>query len=323
MPLIPSPAVLRACDVLDCLARHAGNSFSVSELARLVNMPRATCDSVLLALAERGLVVRREPDLRYAIGPACIAIGDAARAALSVLGEAAPIAEELARSTHLCAALLARSGSEVRVAEVFDHGPAFGQRTRVGEAIPLVAPFGAVFVAWDEEPGVERWLERVPARLSERERRRYRSALGAIRARGYSVTTATRPADDLIKVLDELVDDPGGEQPLRHREQLIRRIVHTEYLPVEIGRDSLQVSQMSAPIFDSLGSVSSAIMVLGPNYEMTGEEVAVLGDRLLAAARSATARVGGAAPPGRSGQTVPPRRGRRRVRRKQVQGGRD
>jgi DNA-binding IclR family transcriptional regulator len=313
MPLIPSPAVLRACDVLDCLARHAGNSFSVSELARLVNLPRATCDSVLLALAERGLVVRREPDLRYAIGPACIAIGDAARASLSVLAEAAPIAEDLARSTHLCVALASRSGADIRVVDVFDRGPAFGHKTRIGEAVPLVPPFGAVFVAWDAE-GVEGWLDRAPEGLSERERRRYRSALQAIRTRGYSITTASRPTSDLAELLDELVDGPAGEQRLRRREQLIRAVAHTEYLPVELGSDGLQLSQLSAPVFDPLGGVAAAIMVLGPNYEMTSEEVASLGERLMLAAKSATARVGGSAParPERPAATRPARRRARR-----------
>jgi DNA-binding IclR family transcriptional regulator len=322
MPLIPSPAVLRACDVLDHLARHAGESFSVSELARLVSMPRATCDSVLLALAERGLVVRREPDLRYAIGPACIAIGDAARAALSVLGEAAPIAEELARSTHLCVALATRSGGDVRVAEVFDHGPAFATRTRIGESIPLAAPFGAVFVAWDGEEAAERWLDRAHERLSERERQRYAAALRAIRARGYSITTAIRPTRGLAKLLDELVDHPGGEVRPQRRERLIRMMIHTEYLPVEIGPESLQVSQMSAPIFDPLGTVNAAIMALGPSYEMNPEDVGTLGERLLAAARSATARVGGVAPPAPARQAAPAR-GRRVARRKQARGGKE
>ncbi|MBM3661218.1 MAG: helix-turn-helix domain-containing protein, partial [Actinobacteria bacterium] len=65
MPINPSPAVLRAADVLEHLAARPDEAFSVSELAREVGMPRATCDAVLLALAERALVDRRDPDLRY------------------------------------------------------------------------------------------------------------------------------------------------------------------------------------------------------------------------------------------------------------------
>ena len=39
---------------------------------------------------------------------------------------------------------------------VFDFGPAFGARARVGQSIPLVPPFGAVFVAWDPTDA-EQW----------------------------------------------------------------------------------------------------------------------------------------------------------------------
>ena len=50
MPLEPSPAVLRAADVLEQLAGQPGRSFSVAELAREIDIPRATCHTVLLAL---------------------------------------------------------------------------------------------------------------------------------------------------------------------------------------------------------------------------------------------------------------------------------
>jgi DNA-binding IclR family transcriptional regulator len=312
MPLLPSPAVLRACDVLDCLVKSAPESFSVSELARRVDMPRATCHSVLLALAERGLVVRRGPELRYAIGPACIAIGDAARSALSVLDEVRPIADELARSLRLCVAIATRSGAEIGVADIFDRGPAFGLRIRVGEAIPLVPPFGAVFVAWDAERGVERWLQRAGAELAAAERRRYRAALAAVRRRGYSVTIATAAAPDLARLLDELVDSPHDRR-LRHRNALIREMIHTEYLPTEVDAGApLRVSQMSAPVFDRLGEIPAAIMLLGPSYDMTAAEIAALGTRLLDAARRATARAGGR--PAEEEPAPPPRRASRRSR---------
>jgi DNA-binding IclR family transcriptional regulator len=249
---------------------------------------------VLLALAERGLVLRREPDLRYSIGPACIGIGDAARSSLSILAAVAPIADELARSTHACAALATGSGTEIRVADVFDHSPAFGLTTRVGQAIPLMPPFGAVFVAWDTERGVERWLDQAESELSSDERQRYLSALETIRERGYSVTVSTVVRPDLADTLNELVDNPRAEKTLHRRDQLIRQMVHSEYLPTAIEADvPVRVVQMSAPVFDHLGELAVVIMVLGPNYDMTATEIAGLGDRLLIAARTATQRVGG------------------------------
>src|SRR6478672_1405098 len=56
MALQPSPAVARASDLLHYLAQHPLRRFTVSELARDVGLPRATCDTLLLALAGGGFV---------------------------------------------------------------------------------------------------------------------------------------------------------------------------------------------------------------------------------------------------------------------------
>src|SRR5262245_37710835 len=138
MPINPSPAVLRACEVLAHLAKHPTESFSVSELARQVGVPRATCDAILQALAVHRLVTRRDEDLRYELGPGGIAIGDAACSANPVLRAAKTEAEQLARAIGACVALSVRDGNTARVVEVFDFGPLFTARARVGQVIPLV-----------------------------------------------------------------------------------------------------------------------------------------------------------------------------------------
>lgn len=299
MPINPSPAVLRAADVLEHLAARPGEAFSVSELAREVGMPRATCDAVLLALAERALVDRREPDLRYVLGPACIGLGDAARAGGSLLARVAPIAEVLARETGTCVALSSVDSAEQRVEQVFDHGPAFGLRARPGEAVPFAAPFAAVFVAWAARTEIDAWLDRA-GDLTAEERERYLAALAAVRERGYAVAVANvRP--DLQVILERLVDRPDAEQDLRERDAVIREITHSEYLPLEIASDApLRVNQMSAAVFDATGRAVVQVMVLGPTYDLTRAEVDALGERLVAATTSATERIGGRHP-GRAG----------------------
>ena len=295
MPINPSPAVLRACDLLEHLAGRPGEALSVSELARSVGMPRATCDAVLLALAERGLVDRREPDLRYSLGPACIGLGDAARAAGSLLARVTPVAEALARDTLTCVALSTIDGDEQRVERVFDHGPAFGLRARPGEAVPFMAPFAAVLVAWAPPDVVDEWLDGAGV-LTARERDRYLAALAAVRDRGYSIAVANvRP--DLHDILERLVDRPDADD-LRERDAVIREITRSEYLPIELADAPQRVNQMSAPVFDSSGAAVIQIMILGPTYDLTRSEIDTLGKRLLAASVDATNRIGGRAPQG-------------------------
>jgi DNA-binding IclR family transcriptional regulator len=296
MPLNPSPSVLRAGEILEYLARNAPNSYSVSEIARATDLPRATCDSILLALAEQGLVVRREPDLRYALGPTCVTLGDAARGDHGLVA-ARPAAQDLARSTRSCVAVVTRRGHEARVTDVFDHGPPFGLKTATGQAIPLVPPFGAVFVAWAGEDGVKEWLDQPGVKISKSERDRYRSALESVRQRGYSVTVADVSQDDLQNAVKQLATEPDAIDVLRRRDELMREIVHTEYLPTTIDPVStMRVSQMSAPVFDRYGNTPAAIMLLGPPYEITMAEITVLGTQLREAAEHATTQLAGAPP---------------------------
>jgi DNA-binding IclR family transcriptional regulator len=295
MPVPPSPAVLRACDVLDHLATNPEDAFSVSEVARSVGVPRASCDSVLLALAERGLV-QRDDERRYSLGPVCRTLGEAARVAGAPLTALEPVADELARTTASCVAIASCVRGQSRVERVYDRGPAFGLRARVGESVPLAPPFGAVFVAWDGDAAIDGWLDRAGAALGPAERAHTVAALAAARERGYTVSVAgVHP--DLRRMLEDLADAAPDPAHLDARDALIREISPREYLPVAVATDGPQrVNQMSAPVFDAAGKVPYALMVLGPSHELSRDEVATLGGRLLEAARTATERIGGRHP---------------------------
>ena len=294
MPISPSPAVRRAGDLLGHLARHPTASFSVSELARVVDVPRATCDSILQALAEHGLVYRRS-DRRYELGPSCIALGDAARVANPVLQAASIEADALARSNGSCTAVCVRDADEARVAEVFDFGPPFGAKARVGQSIPLVPPFGAVFVAWDPTD-TEQWLARAESTLPELQLERCRRALDAVHRRGYSITVATPRSPALGRAIETLMNTPDADDARRARDELIREMQHSEYLAGDVENDgSIRLTQMSAPVFDRSGRTVAAVMLLGPEYDITTTELRALGDQLVAAAARATAGAGGRA----------------------------
>jgi DNA-binding IclR family transcriptional regulator len=295
VPLTPSPSVLRAGEILEFLARNAPTPFSVSDIARAVGHPRASCDSVLLALAEQGLVLRSERSLRYTLGPVCAVLGDAVGGEHGIVAARGP-AQELARSTGSFVAVVTCRGRETRVAEVFDHGPPFGFKASVGQTIPLVPPFGAVFVAWAGEAGVDEWLRAPTVSISEQEEARYRAAVHAVRDRGYSVSVLVM-SEKLQSTIETFSAEADAVDVLRRRDELMREIVHTEYLPttIEAGA-SIRVSQMSAPVFDRNGAVSTAIMMLGPPYEVTAAEIGALGTLLRNATERATARLAGAPP---------------------------
>jgi DNA-binding IclR family transcriptional regulator len=300
MPITPSPAVVRAGEALRHLARHPTTPFSVSELARELGVPRATCDAILQGLAEGGFVIRREDDLRYELGPSCIPLGDAARIANPVLRAAGVEAEQLARALAACAAVTVVDGDESRVADVFDYGPPFGPHARVGLSIAHAPPFGAVYVAWDPEDA-EAWIARGGATLGTRATARYRRALEEVRRRGYSVSVAPTRRPELITALETLATTPDAEHARRTRDELMAEMLHSEYLATDLETEgTLRVNQMSAPVFDRTGRAVASILVIGPDYEITTAALRARGERLLAAAARATSVAGGRVPTDRS-----------------------
>jgi DNA-binding IclR family transcriptional regulator len=293
MPLNPSPAVVRAGDLLALMAERPTRPFSASELARLADIPRATCNSVLLGLAANGLV-RRDAELRYELGPACIVLGDAARVANPALRAAALQAEALARAQSAVVAVSMREGAETRVAHVFDFGPPFGIRPRAGDFIDLVPPFGASFVAWDDAQGVEDWLGRVDPPLTAGERERYLTALAAVRRRGYSISVASDRQAELAAAFDRHSRQPDLDDARTTRDRAIREIAHGDYLAAEVEPgDEARLTQISAPVFEPGGAAAASIMLLGPDHELTAGQITGLGQLVREAADRATADAGG------------------------------
>jgi DNA-binding IclR family transcriptional regulator len=293
MPLNASPAVLRASDLLLHLAAHPTRGFTVTELARYVGIPRATCDSLLLGLAETGFL-RRNAELRYELGPACIALGDAARAANPALRASGVHAEALARAQSAVMGVTIRDGDETRVSSVFDFGPPFGIRPRAGDAIALVPPFGASFVAWDSQAGIQAWLDRAEPALTSSEIARYHAALDAVRLRGYSITVATNRQPELATALEQLIGGPDADDARRARDEAIRALTHSEYLAAEVDpQQTTRLTQISAPVFRPDGEVAASIMLLGPAHDVSATDITVLGERVLAAASRATSDIGG------------------------------
>jgi DNA-binding IclR family transcriptional regulator len=296
VPISPAPAVLRACELLAHLSRHPAEAFSVSDLARALEIPRATCDAILLALAEHRFVARRDGDLRYELGAGGIALGDAARSGNAWLRAASAEAEPLARANALGAAVCIRDADIARVAAVFDHGPPFGLRAHVGQSIPLIPPFAAVFVAWNEDES-ERWIGRSDPSVSEAERERYRRALAMVRRRGCSVSLATQRSPALSKALDTLAQDPDSPSARSERDEIMRELAHSEYLPAELEPGAARrVVQLAAPVFDASGRVAASLMLMGPDFDITEPELDAVASRLVQAAARATQGAGGRVP---------------------------
>lgn len=284
-----SPAVERIVAIIEFLAARPDRVFSLSELARRLELNKATAHAVLNSLVEAGWLLRQPRDKTYALGPALVTIGTAAAARQrELVGFAEPEMHALADELGLQCIASAVIGDEmVILARAGRSGP-LEVSVPLGQRLPLVPPLGTVFMAWAAPEDIEQWLHRMGASASERQLERYRSALAAVRARGYSIALEARTRARLAAAL--------GDR--REVEALIEKLGHEEYALGELDSSaSYEVSLIAAPVFGPDGRVVLALTLFGFSGQLQAGQIPVLGERLRSAAGAVTRAIHGR-PPG-------------------------
>src|ERR1700740_1652704 len=69
-----SPGVRRVAAILNFIADHPGQAFTLTDLIRALKFSRATCHALLTGLVEV-VYLYRASDKQYVLGPALVAIG--------------------------------------------------------------------------------------------------------------------------------------------------------------------------------------------------------------------------------------------------------
>lgn len=282
-----APAVERAIGVLNLLAAHPGQRYTLSEIARDLKLNKATLHAILGALTDSGYLVRDPVAKSYALGPALVALGNSAvgtfPAAECALPEMQALTDELALD---CVASASISDEIVILARAGVPRP-FGVYIQAGQRLPLAPPLGTVFVAWSEKPVIERWLSKLGSPPKKATADHFRRAVQAVRARGYSVGLE------------------GSRQPRRARtaatggslEEEVRGVRLEEYALIDVDRKQQYfVNHIGAPAFGPDGEVAIALFLIGFTGTLSGAEVERDANRLLQAADRVTKEIHGRAP---------------------------
>lgn len=284
----PAPAASRAIQILDLLVTHPAERFTLTELVRRTGMSLGSAHAVLAVLEQSGHVSRHPVSRAYSLGPALVVAGvvalehhpglDAARA---VLG---PLADELGVEVVLTARTIDEIIFVARAGVHTVHAP----DVREGERVPFQPPFGAVFVAWDDEADVEQWLARSPDRTAATDERN-RAALALVRARGFSVTAGSDTQRLLGERTFSLSDNPARADLRDDVTELFARLATEDYPVVDLdtaGR--FDVGIIAAPVFGPDASVIAAISATGFAPGIDVESVVTAAERVREAAAVAT-----------------------------------
>lgn len=285
-----APAVARTVAVLDFLAARPAEAFTLSELARRLDLNKSTTHAMLTTLADAGYVARHPVEKSYTLGPALVALGEAAAVAPRVditqfaREEMRALADELGVQ---CIASTVKGANIVILAHTGTREP-LGQHLAVGQRLPFVPPLGTVFVAWSSPAEIDAWLRRLGPSAKKAELARYKQAVEAVRARGYSIGLEADARRELGRAVAE--HDPD-------LEAIVEELGHQEYILLELEHSvSYRLSMVAAPVFGPEGTMVLALSLFGFRAPLDASQLARAGERLLAATRAVTDAMHGREP---------------------------
>jgi DNA-binding IclR family transcriptional regulator len=292
-----APAASRAVSILSFLTAHPARGFTISELVAHLGINMASAHATLAVLTDAGFVVRDPIHRTYVLGPALAATGLAAFEQHPAIQAAIEQAEVLAAELHAEIGLAAIAGRDVIF--VARRGPEQLATTLgyPGDRSPLLAPIGAVFMAWANKDAVSTWLQR--ASLDERHAEFYRRVLDEIRARGFSVPMPSIGEPAIEDAMLRLRDEPAAPNA---EQQLTEALQKTDEMLLLLddlsGSVEVVFKNIVAPIFNPIGQVLLALSITGPPERVRVDHIHKLGQRLVQSAAIATRQARGRIPSG-------------------------
>jgi DNA-binding IclR family transcriptional regulator len=256
MPVKPSPSVKRAAQILKLLAAEPRTELTLSELARRAGLNRASCQTLLLALASSGLVTRCETGPTYKLGLELVALGEAARMATDVVSLAQ--AELIPLRNRFQASGMAGtvSGGDIAIFTVASRPHPLGYSIAAGSRLTFRAPVGLIYVAWAGNAETNAWFDRATPPLTKAKKDAIIRDLERIRSRGWSASARSHESasHDLLAV--------------------------HEVSERELGTGELNIAGISAPVFDSTRRMVCSLALTDfatmPNGSQIGEVAAAL-----------------------------------------------
>jgi DNA-binding IclR family transcriptional regulator len=267
------PAAARTLAILDFLAAHPTESFTLSELARELGIGFGSAHALLDAMTSAGYLVRHPSHKTYRLGPSTIAVGHAALESHPIIEVAREEMRRVADELDLECLASVPLGDELVVVARAGRAHPGRPLARVGDRLPLVPPLGTMFVAWSGEEVIERWLARADPTGSPDAELRYRGVLDSARALGYSVGIW---ADDKSKPIGPKDGDPNV---------------------LDLDADAAYpVMYIAASAFDHRGEVALVLNLDGFSAPLPSTQITTLGERLAELARVVTRGVHGNTP---------------------------
>jgi DNA-binding IclR family transcriptional regulator len=297
-PASLSNSAARAIAIIEFLASNPDRTYTLSEIARFCGLRKSTAYTILGILHAAGWLTRSPTDLEYGLGPTLITIGKAAEETRPEVNLARPVMNKLTVSFQRECVLSTTLGDEILVLEVTGRSMR-GSAAHPGQRVPWVAPFGTVFVAWEDRAVRDEWYERSsvvsPEQIEVLER-----ILDATERRGYVVTLHSDPRDKMADIMRAVSAERTIRDVRRTLKEQIAQLPPVAYLVDDDNeREKLNVESIQAPIFDADGVASFALTISNVDLQLDPKAADRFGVEVRRAADEVTAALAAHSPPGR------------------------
>ncbi|GAA2444251.1 helix-turn-helix domain-containing protein [Actinomadura vinacea] len=291
----PAPASERAANIVAFLTAHPSRGFTISELVKHLGMNIASAHATLAVLCDCGFLIRDPAHRTYVLGPALAATGFAALERHPAIEAAIEQAETLAKELDAEVGVTAIAGRDVIFLARRGPEPLAPSIGYPGDRSPLLAPIGAVFMAWADDDTVTAWLER--AGIAGPLAGLYRDVLAETRARGFSIPMPAIASPAVTAAMARVRSEPTDEDAEQHLTEVLQKtdemLLPFDGLPPS---DEIVFKTIAAPIFDPIGRVLLSLSLSGPEHPLRVGQVLDLGHRLAQSAAIATRQARGRAP---------------------------
>lgn len=295
----PSNPTGRVIDVLNFLAAHPAESFTLAEIARHVGLSNGSAHRVLTTMSGAHFLARNEKHRTYSLGMAMVAIGQAAvekhRGIEIARREIARLAMEL--NVQCSANTVVDDEILVLVKEGAPHSQSQLGLTRVGERRPLVPPMGICHVAWSGEDVIEPYVGKAAAHLSEATRLCLLATFPLVRQRGYAIAANGPTTSHARQAMFLPVDQRRDAAYWASVFELVGHLSPNEMQLFDIGDVGADgISTISAPVFSPDGKVSFQLVMSGLPSDLSVQNIERYAKRLCAAAALITSETHGRRP---------------------------
>ena len=279
----PALSASRSIEIIDLLAAFPGRAFTLSEIARAARINVASCHAVLNALMERGYLVSGAKPRTYVLGPALVAVGQAALKSQTLVGRAQQAAQELLRELDQPTLLSALIGDEVVGVLSMRNSAGREPDLRAGERVPMVPPAGAPFIAWSSPQGIDAWIAK-KQHLTRAMEQQIRQSLALTRKRGYQVTLRLPESAELAALMTEMA---ARREVHAYKEEVFNLLNSIQRLPLTpekiAAKERYDVILIAAPIFNERGEAAYSLCLSNFAERLSGAEIQKHADHVLRA----------------------------------------